>query len=154
LDFNLPDRFELEYVGTDGNRHQPIMIHRALFGSIERFFGVLTEHYAGHFPPWLAPVQAVGVAVAAEFEDYLAGFAEDLATSGVRVEVDYSDSRMQKKIRDHTLARVPFIILAGARDQEAGTVAFRYRDGSQKNDIPLAEAKQLILDAIASKAQV
>lgn len=154
LDFNLPDRFELEYVGTDGNRHQPIMIHRALFGSIERFFGVLTEHYAGHFPPWLAPVQAVGVAVAAEFEDYLAGFAQDLATSGVRVEVDYSDSRMQKKIRDHTLARVPFIILAGARDQEAGTVAFRYRDGSQKNDIPLAEAKQLILDAIASKAQV
>ena len=154
LDFNLPQRFDLEYVGSDGNRHQPIMIHRALFGSIERFFGVLTEHYAGHFPPWLAPVQAVGIAVAGEFEDYLTSFTNDLAAAGVRVNVDYSDNRMQKKIREHTLERVPFLILAGARDQEAGTVAFRYRDGSQKNDIPLAEAKELILDAIETKAQV
>jgi len=154
LDFNLPDRFDLEYVGSDGARHQPIMIHRALFGSIERFFGVLTEHYAGQFPPWLAPVQAVGIPVADDFADYLDQFAASLKKDGVRVRVDHSDSRMQKKIRDHTLDKVPFLILAGARDVEAGTVAFRYRDGSQRNDIALAEARQIVLDAIANKEQV
>jgi len=154
LDFNLPDRFNLEYVGSDGARHQPIMIHRALFGSIERFFGVLTEHYAGHFPPWLAPVQAVCIPVADEFVDYLDVFASSLKKEGVRINVDHSDSRMQKKIRDHTLDRVPFIILAGARDVEAGTLAFRFRDGNQRNDIPLEDARQLIRDAISNKEQV
>jgi threonyl-tRNA synthetase len=154
LDFNLPERFDLEYVGSDGERHRPIMIHRALFGSIERFFGVLTEHYAGHFPPWLAPTQVVGIPVAEEFADYLDSFAAELRGDGVRIEVDHSDNRMQKKIRDHTLMRAPFILLAGARDVEAGTVSFRYRDGSQQNDIPLQEAKRIILDAIEQKKQV
>ncbi len=154
LDFNLPERFDLEYVGSDGERHRPIMIHRALFGSIERFFGVLTEHYAGHFPPWLAPVQVVGIPIADDFAPYLEAFASDLRESGVRVETDRSDNRMQKKIRDHTLARVPFILLAGERDVSNETVSFRYRDGRQENDIGLAQAKQLILEAIAQKKQV
>lgn len=154
LDLNLPERFDLEYVGSDGERHRPIMIHRALFGSIERFFGVLTEHYAGHFPPWLAPVQVVGVPIADEFGDYLQKFADELRTQGVRIEVDHSDNRMQKKIRDHTMAKVPFILLAGARDQEAGTVSFRYRDGSQENDVSLKDATAKILGAINDKTQV
>lgn len=154
LDFNLPERFDLEYVGSDGERHRPIMIHRALFGSIERFFGVLTEHYAGHFPPWLAPVQVVGVPVADEFAGYLDDFAKELRSVGVRVEIDHSDNRMQKKIRDHTMMKVPFILLAGARDAEAKTVSFRFRDGSQQNDVPLAQAKALILEAIEQKKQV
>lgn len=154
LDFNLPERFDLEYVGSDGERHRPIMIHRALFGSIERFFGVLTEHYAGHFPPWLAPVQVVGIPIADDFAPYLEALASDLRESGVRVETDRSDNRMQKKIRDHTLARVPFILLAGERDVSNETVSFRYRDGRQENDIGLAQAKQLILEAIAQKKQV
>ncbi|MEY4409745.1 MAG: hypothetical protein RLZ99_218 [Actinomycetota bacterium] len=154
LDFNLPERFDLEYVGADGERHRPIMIHRALFGSIERFFGVLTEHYAGHFPPWLAPVQVVGVPVADDFADYLDDFAQELRQLGVRAEVDRSDNRMQKKIRDHTLARVPFILLAGGRDVENGTFSFRYRDGSQENDLSKEQALKLILDAIESKTQV
>ena len=154
LDFNLPERFDLEYVGSDGERHRPIMIHRALFGSIERFFGVLTEHYAGHFPPWLAPVQVVGVPIADEFGDYLEQFANDLRAQGVRIEIDHSDNRMQKKIRDHTMQKVPFILLAGARDQEAETVSFRYRDGSQENDVPLSKAKEMILSAIKEKRQV
>jgi threonyl-tRNA synthetase len=154
LDFNLPERFDLEYIGSDGERHRPIMIHRALFGSIERFFGVLTEHYAGHFPPWLAPVQVVGVPVADEFGDYLESFASELRSEGVRVEIDHSDNRMQKKIRDHTMLKVPFILLAGGRDAEASTVSFRFRDGTQQNDVPLAEAKKIILDAISEKKQV
>ena len=154
LDFNLPERFDLEYIGSDGERHRPIMIHRALFGSIERFFGVLTEHYAGHFPPWLAPVQVVGVPVADEFGDYLESFASELRSEGVRVEIDHSDNRMQKKIRDHTMLKVPFILLAGGRDAEASTVSFRFRDGTQQNDVPLAEAKKIILEAISEKKQV
>ena len=154
LDFNLPERFDLEYVGADGDRHRPIMIHRALFGSIERFFGVLTEHYAGHFPPWLAPVQVVGVPVADEFADYLDDFAQELRALGVRAEVDRSDNRMQKKIRDHTLAKVPFILLAGGRDAENGTFSFRYRDGSLENDLSKEQALALILNAIESKTQV
>lgn len=154
LDFNLPERFELEYVGSDGERHQPIMIHRALFGSIERFFGVLTEHYAGHFPPWLAPVQVVGIPIADDFAPYLENFAETLKGHGVRVEVDRSDNRMQKKIRDHTLARVPFILLAGERDVAKNTVSFRYRSGDQENDIPLAKAIEMITEAISTKKQV
>jgi threonyl-tRNA synthetase len=154
LDFNLPERFDLDYIGPDGEKHRPIMIHRALFGSIERFFGVLTEHYAGHFPPWLAPVQVVGVPIADEFGDYLQGFANELRGLGVRIEVDHSDNRMQKKIRDHTLARVPFIVIAGARDVEGKTVSFRFRDGRQENDISLEDAKRQILEAIEHKAQV
>ena len=154
LDFNLPERFDLEYVGSDGERHRPIMIHRALFGSIERFFGVLTEHYAGHFPPWLAPVQVVGIPIADDFASYLEDFAADLRSSSVRVEVDRSDNRMQKKIRDHTLGKVPFILLAGERDVSNQTVSFRYRDGRQENDISLKDAKKLILDAIEQKKQV
>ena len=154
LDFNLPERFDLEYVGADGERHRPIMIHRALFGSIERFFGVLTEHYAGHFPPWLAPVQVVGVPVADDFADYLEDFAQELRSKGVRVEVDRSDNRMQKKIRDHTMAKVPFIVLAGGRDVENGTFSFRYRDGSQENELTRQEALDLVLNAIESKTQV
>jgi threonyl-tRNA synthetase len=154
LDFNLPERFDLDYIGSDGEKHRPIMIHRALFGSIERFFGVLTEHYAGHFPPWLAPVQVIGVPIADEFGDYLQGFADELKALGVRVEVDHSDNRMQKKIRDHTLARVPFIVIAGARDVEGRTVSFRFRDGRQENDISLEDAKKQILHAIEHKKQV
>jgi threonyl-tRNA synthetase len=154
LDFNLPERFELEYVGSDGERHRPIMIHRALFGSIERFFGVLTEHYAGHFPPWLAPVQVVGVPIADDFAPYLEEFAVELRKHGVRVELDRSDNRMQKKIRDHTLAKVPLILLAGERDVAQKTVSFRYRDGEQENDIPLAKALEMITSAIREKRQV
>ena len=154
LDFNLPERFELEYVGSDGERHRPIMIHRALFGSIERFFGVLTEHYAGHFPPWLAPVQVVGIPIADDFAPYLEEFLAQLQSAGVRVEIDRSDNRMQKKIRDHTLAKVPFIVLAGERDQSQKTVSFRYRSGQQENDIPLSRAFDLITTAIADKKQV
>ena len=154
LDFNLPERFELEFVGSDGNRHRPIMIHRALFGSIERFFGVLTEHYAGHFPPWLAPVQVVGIPVADEFAEYLEDFVADLKVEGVRGFVDRSDSRMQKKIRDHTLEKVPFLLLAGERDAGARTVSFRYRSGEQVNDVGLDEAKRIILETIAERRQV
>lgn len=154
LDFNLPERFDLEYVGSDGERHRPIMIHRALFGSIERFFGVLTEHYAGHFPPWLAPVQVACIPVADEFAEYLEDFAEQLRAIGVRVLVDRSDNRMQKKIREHTLDKVPFMILAGERDRDAGTVSFRYRSGEQRNDVPIDEALSEIVETIALKRQV
>ena len=151
LDFNLPARFELEYQAADGTRKQPIMIHRALFGSIERFFGVLTEHYAGAFPAWLAPVQVVGVPVAEEFSAYLGGFIDQLHAEGVRAELDDSDDRMQKKIRTHTKAKVPFVLIAGEEDRSAGAVSFRFRDGSQHNGVPLEDAKALILEQIRSK---
>ena len=154
LDFNLPERFELEYTASDGTNKRPVMIHRALFGSVERFFGVLTEHYAGHFPPWLAPVQVMAVPIAEAFSPYLNDFASELRSSGVRAQVDDSDDRMQKKIRIHTMAKVPFILIAGAEDVDAGAVSFRFRDGSQENGIPLAIAKQRILDAINQKVQV
>ena len=154
LDFNLPERFDLEYTAPDGSKQRPVMIHRALFGSIERFFGVLTEHYAGHFPPWLAPVQVVGVPVADDFSSYLHGIATELRDAGVRVQVDDSDERMQKKIRNHTLARVPYMLIAGAEDLEKDAVSFRFRDGSQINGVPRAEAVARILKDIAEKAQV
>jgi threonyl-tRNA synthetase len=154
LDFNLPERFDLEFVGSDGERHRPIMIHRALFGSIERFFGVLTEHYAGHFPPWLSPVQVVGIPVADEFGEYLEELVANLREEGVRAFVDRSDSRMQKKIREHTLDRVPFLLLAGERDAGAKTVSFRYRSGEQVNNVGLTEAKDIILKAISERRQV
>jgi threonyl-tRNA synthetase len=154
LDFNLPERFDLEYTASDGTKKRPVMIHRALFGSIERFFGVLTEHYAGVFPPWLAPIQVVAVPIADEHYQYLADFADGLRKSGVRVQVDNSDERMQKKIRNHTLAKVPYILIAGAEDIANQAVSFRFRDGSQINGVPLAEAKARILNEIASRVQV
>ena len=154
LDFNLPERFDLEYTTQDGTKQRPVMIHRALFGSVERFFGVLTEHYAGHFPPWLAPVQVVAVPIAEAFSDYLHGVVAELRKSGVRAQVDDSDDRMQKKIRNHTMAKVPFMIIAGENDQAAGAVSFRFRDGSQENGIPVSEAIRRILEAIETKIQV
>ena len=154
LDFNLPERFDLEYTAPDGTKKRPVMIHRALFGSIERFFGVLTEHYAGHFPPWLAPVQVVGVPVADEFSPYLHGIATELRAAGVRIQIDDSDERMQKKIRNHTMAKVPYMLIAGAEDQSQGAVSFRFRDGTQINGIPRDEAVGRILRDIAEKVQV
>jgi threonyl-tRNA synthetase len=154
LDFNLPQRFDLEYTAADGSRQRPIMIHRALFGSIERFFGVLTEHYAGHFPPWLAPVQVVGIPVANEFSDYLDDIAAELRAKGVRIEVDRSDDRMQKKILNHTKAKIPFLLIAGGQDRDSGAVSFRFRDGTQENGIPVADAVARILNAIQAKTQV
>ncbi len=154
LDFNLPQRFDLEYTAPDGTRQRPIMIHRALFGSVERFFGVLTEHYAGHFPPWLAPVQVVGVPVADEFGDYLDDIAATLRKAGVRITVDRSDDRMQKKILNHTKAKVPFMLIAGGQDRDSNAVSFRFRDGSQENGVPVEKAIERILAAIETKTQV
>jgi len=154
LDFNLPERFDLEYTAPDGTKKRPVMIHRALFGSMERFFGVLTEHYAGHFPPWLAPVQVVGIPIAEEFSEYLHEIAAELRKHRVRVQIDDSDDRMQKKIRNHTLAKVPFMLLAGGQDRDNNAVSFRFRDGSQENGIPVTEAVERILTAIRDKAQV
>ena len=154
LDFNLPERFELEYTASDGTRQRPVMIHRALFGSIERFFGVLTEHYAGHFPPWLAPLQVVGIPVAEEFAGYLDEIAAQLRSHGIRISVDHSDDRMQKKILNHTKAKVPFMLIAGGQDRDSGAVSFRFRDGTQENGIPIAEAIARILEIVNNKTQV
>ncbi|MGQ4496982.1 His/Gly/Thr/Pro-type tRNA ligase C-terminal domain-containing protein, partial [Dermabacteraceae bacterium P13101] len=154
LDFNLPERFGLEYTASDGSRQRPVMIHRALFGSIERFFGVLLEHYAGAFPVWLAPVQVVCIPVAADHVPYLNEVAAKLRERGVRVEVDASDDRMQKKIRNHTKEKVPYLLIAGSEDQEKGAVSFRMRDGSQDNGIAVDEAVERIVSAIANKQQV
>ena len=154
LDFNLPERFDLEYTAADGSRQRPVMIHRALFGSIERFFGVLTEHYAGAFPVWLAPVQVVGIPVAEAYEEYLGGVIQQLKAAGVRAQLDSSSERMQKKIRTHTKDKVPFQLIAGEEDSNAGSVSFRFRDGSQENGVPIADAIARITGAIASKAQV
>ncbi len=153
-DFNQPAGFDLEYQAADGSRQQPVMIHSAKFGSIERFFGLLVEHYAGAFPPWLAPVQVVGIPVAADFVPYLEGVAEVLRAEGVRVEVDASDERMQKKIRTAQRAKVPFMLIAGADDQAADAVSFRYRDGTQKNAVPLGDAVAEIVEAIRTRVQV
>ena len=154
LDFNLPERFDLEFTAADGTKQRPVMIHRALFGSIERFFGVLTEHYAGHFPPWLAPVQVVGIPVADEFSGYLHEIATKLRSHGVRVTIDDSDDRMQKKIRKHTMDKVPFQLIAGGEDRDAGAVSFRFRSGEQENGVPVDQAVERILEAIRTKAQV
>ncbi|MFG1646349.1 threonine--tRNA ligase [Amycolatopsis sp. NPDC049252] len=140
LDFNQNKRFELEYTAPDGTRQTPVMIHRALFGSIERFFGVLTEHYAGAFPAWLAPVQVVGIPITADQVGFLRDVEKALRAKGIRAEVDASDDRMQKKIRTHTTQKVPFMLLAGAKDVEAGAVSFRFRDGGQINGVPVADA--------------
>ncbi|HEX7535438.1 MAG TPA: threonine--tRNA ligase, partial [Dermatophilaceae bacterium] len=154
VDFNLPERFELEYQSDDGSRQRPIMIHRALFGSVERFFAVLTEHYAGAFPPWLAPVQVLGIPVAAEYNDYLFGIADRLKAKRIRVEIDTSDDRFPKKIRTAQKSKVPFMLIAGEDDRSAGAVSFRYRDGSQKNGVPIAEAITEIAEAVESRRQV
>ena len=151
LDFNLPERFDLTYTASDGSKKRPVMIHRALFGSIERFFGVLLEHYAGAFPAWLAPHQVVGIPVADAFGDHLEGVIGKLRERGIRAEVDHSDDRMQKKIRTHTTGKVPFMLLAGERDVEANAVSFRFLDGSQINGVPVDEAVETISAWIAAK---
>ncbi|MEY5017354.1 MAG: Threonine--tRNA ligase, partial [Actinomycetota bacterium] len=152
LDFNLPERFDLEYTANDGSRKRPVMIHRALFGSIERFFGVLIEHYAGAFPVWLAPVQVVGIPVAEEYADYLNDVIGQLKAQGVRAQLDTSDDRMQKKIRNHTMAKVPYQLIAGEEDRANGAVSFRFRNGEQINGVPVAEAIERILDRIATRS--
>ncbi|TML27728.1 MAG: threonine--tRNA ligase [Actinobacteria bacterium] len=151
LDFMLPERFGLEYQAADGTRQRPIMIHRALFGSIERFFGVLTEHYAGAFPAWLAPVQLVGIPIRDDHAPYLASFVARLRERGIRAEVDESDDRMQKKIRTAQQQKIPFMAIAGDDDVSAGTVSFRYRDGSQRNGVPLDEAVAHVVDVVRSR---
>ncbi|MGB3485146.1 MAG: threonine--tRNA ligase [Mycobacterium sp.] len=151
LDFNMPDRFELEYTAADGSRQRPVLIHRALFGSIERFFGVLTEHYAGAFPAWLAPVQVVGIPVADAHVDYLKEVVAELKALGVRAEVDASDDRMAKKIVNQTNQKVPFMLLAGDRDVEAGAVSFRFGDRTQINGVPRAEAIATIVRWISDR---
>lgn len=154
LDFNLPERFGLEYTAADGSRQRPVMIHRALFGSIERFFGVLTEHYAGAFPVWLSPVQVVGIPVAEAYARYLGDVIQQLRAAGVRAELDDSSERMQKKIRTHTKLKVPYQLIAGEEDATRGSVSFRFRDGSQENGVPIEAAIERITASIASRAQV
>jgi threonyl-tRNA synthetase len=154
LDFNQPELFELKYAANDGSLQQPVMIHRALLGSIERFFAILLEHYAGAFPVWLSPVQVVGIPVAEEYEGYLGEIIAQLKADGVRAQLDRSDDRMQKKIRTHTQSKVPFMLIAGEQDRAAGTVSFRFRDGSQENGLAIDDAVRRIKDAIATKAQV
>ena len=153
-DFNMARRFELEYQAADGSRQSPVMIHSAKFGSIERFIGVLIEHYAGAFPVWLSPVQALGVPVAEDFEPYLQEVLDRLAAAGVRVEMDASDDRFPKKIRNASKSKVPFVLIAGAEDQAAGAVSFRYRDGSQENGVPVEAAIEKVTRAIADRVQV
>ena len=155
VDFNQPKRFELEYTAADGSRRQPVMIHRALFGSIERFIGVLTEHYAGAFPPWLAPVQAIGIPVSDAHVTYLTSTVGDaMRAAGIRFEVDASDDRMQKKIRNAQKQKVPYMVIAGDDDMAAGAVSFRFRDGTQKNGIPIADAVDEIREAVTKRVQV
>jgi threonyl-tRNA synthetase len=154
VDFQLPQRFELEYSASDGTRQRPVMIHRALFGSIERFFGVLTEHYSGAFPPWLAPVQAIGIPVADTFADYLGDVMKQMRKAGIRAELDASDDRMQKKVRNAQMQKIPFMVIAGEEDQKAGAVSFRYRNGEQKNGIPIADAIAEIKKVVAERTQV
>ncbi|MFK0001007.1 threonine--tRNA ligase [Paenarthrobacter sp. NPDC090522] len=151
LDFNLPERFELEYQAADGTRQRPVMIHRALFGSVERFMGVLTEHYAGAFPAWLAPVQVVGIPVAEAFNDYMFDVVDQLKAAGIRAEVDISSDRFPKKIRTASKDKIPFVLIAGGEDAEAGAVSFRFRDGSQDNGVPVAEAVRRIVDAVKNR---
>ena len=154
VDFQLPQRFELEYSATDGTRQRPVMIHRALFGSIERFFGVLTEHYSGAFPPWLAPVQAIGIPVADTFGDYLGDVIQQMRKAGIRAELDSSDDRMQKKVRNAQMQKIPFMVIAGEEDQKAGAVSFRYRNGEQKNGIPIKDAIAEIKKVVQERTQV
>ena len=154
VDFQLPQRFDLEYQSPDGSRQQPVMIHRALFGSIERFFGVLTEHYAGAFPPWLAPVQVRAIPVAEAFLPYLQDISAQMRKAGIRIDVDTSDDRFQKKIRNAQLEKIPFMMIAGEEDQLNGAVSFRYRNGEQKNGISIADAIAEITSAVSNRTQI
>ena len=154
VDFQLPQRFELEYAAADGSRQRPVMIHRALFGSIERFFGVLTEHYSGAFPPWLAPVQAIAIPVADVYTDYLIDVVKQLKAAGIRAEIDASDDRMQKKVRNAQMQKIPFMLIAGEEDMKAGAVSFRYRNGDQKNGVPIKDAIAEIAQAVSDRVQV
>jgi threonyl-tRNA synthetase len=154
VDFQLPQRFDLEYQASDGSRQQPVMIHRALFGSIERFFGVLTEHYAGAFPPWLAPVQVRAIPVADTFVPYLEEVVTKMRKAGIRVDIDASDDRMQKKVRSAQLEKIPFMMIAGEEDQNSGAVSFRYRNGEQKNGISVDDAIAEVLAASANRIQI
>ena len=154
VDFQLPQRFEMEYQASDGSRQRPVMIHRALFGSIERFFGVLTEHYAGAFPPWLAPVQVMAIPVADAFAPYLQEIVAQMRSEGIRAEIDLSDDRMQKKVRNAQIEKIPFMLIAGEEDQKNRAVSFRFRDGSQRNGVPISEAIDEILQAIKERKQV
>jgi threonyl-tRNA synthetase len=153
VDFQLPQRFELEYAASDGSRQRPVMIHRALFGSIERFFGVLTEHYSGAFPAWLAPVQAIAIPVADTFNDYMFDVVAQLKKAGIRADIDASDDRFQKKIRNAQLQKIPFMLIAGEEDMKAGAISFRYRNGEQKNGVPIAEAIKEIAQVVADRVQ-
>ena len=154
VDFQLPQRFDLEYQSADGTRQRPIMVHRALFGSIERFFAVLLEHYAGAFPPWLAPVQVIGIPITDAHVEYLSEVAEKLKARGIRVEVDTSDDRMQKKIRNAQKLKIPYMLIAGDDDVAANAVSFRYRDGTQKNGVSVDDAVNEIAAAVESRVQV
>ena len=154
VDFQLPQRFDLGYAASDGSRKQPVMIHRALFGSIERFFGVLTEHYAGAFPPWLAPVQVRGIPVADSINPYLQDVIKQFKRAGIRADIDTSDDRMQKKVRNAQLEKIPFMLIAGDEDMSAQAVSFRYRNGEQKNQIPIQQAIDEVLAAIKDRKQI
>ena len=154
VDFQLPQRFELEFAAADGSRQRPVMIHRALFGSIERFFGVLTEHYSGAFPPWLAPVQVMAIPVADTFADYLSGVVKQMKSAGIRAELDASDDRMQKKVRNAQMQKIPYMIIAGEEDMKAGAISFRYRNGDQKNGIPIGDAIAEIAATASERRQV
>ncbi|CAB4573188.1 MAG: threonine--tRNA ligase [Actinobacteria bacterium] len=154
VDFQLPQRFELEYAASDGSHQRPVMIHRALFGSIERFFGVLTEHYSGAFPPWLAPVQAIAIPVAETYNDYLFEVVAQLKKAGIRADIDVSDDRMQKKVRNAQLQKIPFMLIAGEEDMQAGAVSIRYRNGDQKNGLPIADVIAEISKVVSERTQV
>ena len=154
VDFQLPQRFDLGYAASDGSVKQPVMIHRALFGSIERFFGVLTEHYAGAFPPWLAPVQVRGIPVAESFSPYLSDVIKQFKQAGIRADIDNSDDRMQKKVRNAQLEKIPFMMIAGEEDAAVNAVSFRYRNGEQKNQIPIKDAIAEVLAAVKDRKQI
>ncbi len=154
VDFQLPQRFDLGYAASDGSRKQPVMIHRALFGSIERFFGVLTEHYAGAFPPWLAPIQVRGIPVAESINPYLQDVVKQFKKAGIRADIDTSDDRMQKKVRNAQLEKIPFMLIAGDEDMSANAVSFRYRNGEQKNQIPIQQAIDEVLTAVKDRKQI
>ena len=154
VDFQLPQRFDLEFAAADGSKQRPVMIHRALFGSIERFFGVLTEHYSGAFPPWLAPVQVMGIPVAEAFNDHLVKVVKEMKAAGIRADLDLSDDRMQKKVRNAQMQKIPYMLIAGEEDVNSNAVSFRYRNGDQKNGVPIADAIAEILATIAERRQV
>ena len=154
VDFQIPHRFGAEYQSADGSRQEPVMIHRALFGSIERFFGVLTEHFGGAFPPWLAPVQVRAIPVAEEFLPYLQEVAAQMRKAGIRIDVDTSDDRMQKKIRNAQVEKIPYMLIAGEEDKNAGAVSFRYRNGEQKNGISIADAIDEVIQTIKDRKQI